>query len=167
MNYELRIKDDAQNRKTRIKTYDSDKRGFVAIEAIIVIILVVLTLSTVFVFIQESRAKNRDFRREQDIKAIRNALDVYNTGIGTFPTCSEEIVINGENDCLTQKLIAEEAIRMMPNDPLHGGAGVCDAPDSYVYCYQASMNGLDYILKYNLETDNVAGKNAGWHSVSP
>lgn len=137
--------------------------GFTIVELLIVTAIIALIASLVFVSFESTKAKSRDARREEDIKQIQNALDLYFVTHREFPECIEA-VINGSTDCLSQALINEGAIAGLPIDPLGGSAGVCDGASSYVYCYQSDK--FIYTLKYRLETNTIANKSAGWQSVS-
>jgi general secretion pathway protein G len=141
------------------------KSGFTIIEMLVVIAVIAMLISVVLTFWSDSKKKVRDSRREEDIKEIQNALNLYASNNHIYPVCSQ-IVINGSTDCLSQPLIAGEFMSGVPTDPLGGSSGTCGAEGNYVYCY-TSDDGFSYILEYALETDNVSGKSAGWQSASP
>ncbi len=56
-------------------------------EALVVIAIVLLIASFVVFSILDTRKKNRDTRREQDIKQIQNALNIYVTNKSLYPIC--------------------------------------------------------------------------------
>ncbi|OGZ29139.1 MAG: hypothetical protein A2931_04455 [Candidatus Niyogibacteria bacterium RIFCSPLOWO2_01_FULL_45_48] len=141
------------------------KYGFTIVELLVVIAIAAFILSAVFVFLRDAKTRGRDARREEEIKQLQNALNVYNVNRRQFPVCALN-VINSSDDCLSQALLADEATAAVPQDPLGGYAGTCLGAGSHVYCYE-SADGSDYTLYYNLETDSVSGKSAGWQSVRP
>ncbi|MEK7647202.1 MAG: hypothetical protein AAB378_02395, partial [Patescibacteria group bacterium] len=104
--------------------------------------------------------------RGQDIKQVQNALNLYITSVGRFPICDGEIIVNGIDDCLTVELKRVGVLVGVPTDPLSKQGGQCGAFNSHVYCYE-SLDGLDYVLKYNLEAESATGSGLGWRSVSP
>lgn len=134
-------------------------------EVLIVTAIAAMILSGVFIYIRDAKAKSRDAQREHDIKQIQNALSMYVVNQGIFPVC-ELTVIDGTSDCLSSVLVGELLMPAVPTDPLHGSTGVCGADGSYVYCYQ-SLDGSTYSLQYNLETNSIPGKPAGWQQVGP
>ena len=142
------------------------RTGFTVIELLVVLLIIALLAAIALVFFSPSQAKSRDSRREEDIKSIQNALNLYINQKNIYPICVEEAVIDGNADCLSSVLLSEGTIKAMPVDPKFKGAGVCGDPNSFVYCYQSS-NGISYTLRYKLETNSVHGKSAGWQSINP
>lgn len=142
------------------------KKGFTIVELLVVIAIASFILSIVFVSVRDAKARGRDARREEDIKQIQNMLDIYHVNNRQYPACSLG-VINGATDCLSLALIGEGIVSaVVASDPLHGSAGTCLADASHVYCYE-SASSENYILHYNLETDTIPGKSAGWQATSP
>ena len=140
--------------------------GFTLIELLVVVAVIAMIISFIFVSAQTAKAKNRDARREEDMKQIQNALSLYETNARRFPLCTTEVVIEGATDCLSQVLVASGAISGVPTDPLGKSQGTCGGASSFVYCYQ-SADGFSYTLRYALETNTIPGKSAGWQSFSP
>lgn len=138
--------------------------GFTLIELLVVIAIAAFLLSMVVVSFREAKFRGRDARREEDIKQIQNVLNIYHINRRQFPTCLLT-VINGTSDCVSQAILGDGVANALATDPLHGGTGTCLAGGSYVYCYESG--GSDYILRYNLETDTIPGKSAGWQEVKP
>jgi prepilin-type N-terminal cleavage/methylation domain-containing protein len=170
MNYELGIKDYGATKKCvrnslSIIPNSCKFAGFTLIELLVVMAIIGMLLSAVSFLMSGARAKGRDARREEDMKQIQNALNLYVTNTGRFPICAEG-VIDGKTDCLSATLISAKSTDVVSIDPLQGSTGTCNAAGSYIYCYQ-SANGSTYVLEYNLETSNIQGKTAGWQSVSP
>jgi len=142
------------------------KRGFTLIELLMVLAIIALLAAVSLVFFSSSPPKGRDARREQDIKALQSALNLYINQKNAYPVCSPETVIDGNTDCLSSLLLSEETIKAMPIDPKYKGTGSCGGADSFLYCYQ-SADGASYTIRYHLETDSVHQKSAGWQSVNP
>jgi len=142
------------------------RKGFTIIELIVVLGIIALLAAISLVFLTPSSAKGRDSRREEDVKTIQSALNLYINQKNAYPVCSPETVIDGNTDCLSSLLLSEETIKAMPIDPKYKGTGSCGGADSFLYCYQ-SADGASYTIRYHLETDSVHQKSAGWQSVNP
>lgn len=143
------------------------RQGFTLIELLVVTAILGVLLAVIFVTVSGARAKSRDASREERIRQIRNALDIYNVNHLQFPICATETVINGTTDCLSVALISDGAIQSAVSiDPLGAADGTCGDPGDYVFCYQ-SDDGSTYTIRYNLETDSILGKSAGWQIVRP
>ena len=121
--------------------------------------------SIVFVSVRDARAKGRDARREEDMKQLQNALNIYNVNSRVFPACALG-VITGTSDCMSLALKSDGTVGSVSTDPLGGGTGICLDQASHVYCYE-SADGLTYTLHYNLETDSIPGKQSGWQQANP
>jgi len=142
------------------------KPGFTLLEVLIVTAIIALIASFVVVNITSTKQKSRDVRREQDIKQIQNALNIYATNKGLYPACGgggDYIIIDGTSDCLSSALIGNGSIDKLPTDPLRGSNGSCDNAGDYVYCYLS--NGSAYIIHYALEGNTIPGKSPGWQAV--
>lgn len=144
----------------------SIKSGFTTAELLVVLAIAVFILSIVFISFRDARANSRDARREEDIKQLQNALDIYHVNSRRFPIC-ELSVINGSSDCLSQALKAEDTVGAVSTDPLGAGSGICLDAASHVYCYESAPDGSIYTLRYNLETESIPGKVAGWREARP
>lgn len=143
--------------------------GFTFIELLVVIAVITMIFSAIFVLYDDSKRKSRDARREQDIKELQKALDLFNINQQQYPQCGNDfVVINGATDCLSDALITEGAmIGGTPTDPINSSGGGCGAfSGAYVYCY-FSDNGVSYVLKYHLETDSIPCKSPGWYTAGP
>lgn len=142
------------------------KRGFTIIELLVVLGIIGLMASIAMVFFSPSAAKGRDARREEDIKSIQSALNLYINQKGAHPVCAQETIIDGSNDCISSLLLSEETIKAVPVDPKYTGAGSCGGANSFLYCYQ-SADGISYTIRYFLETDSIKGKSQGWQTINP
>lgn len=62
------------------------KRGFTLIELMIVMgIVAVLGGAVAFISVPGNLQKGRDGRRQTDLEAIRSALEIYRSDLGTYP----------------------------------------------------------------------------------
>lgn len=142
------------------------RKGFTIIELLVVLGIIALLAAVSLVFFSSSPPKGRDARREQDIKSIQSALNLYINQKSVYPVCPQETVIDGNTDCLSSMLLSEGTIKVMPLDPKYKGTGACGEANSFLYCYR-SPDGISYTIRYQLETNSVQGKVAGWQSVNP
>lgn len=132
------------------------------IELLVVLAISAMILSIIAVSISDARTKARDAEREEEVRQIRNALNMYATGNNLLPVCATETAItDGVSDCLSAQLISAGAIHTVPTDPLLR-VGACGG-ESFVYCYQS--DGFGYTLRYRLETNTILGKSAGWQTA--
>jgi len=150
-------------------------RGFTIVELLIVIAIIALLVSLSTVLYSDSKRKSRDSRREEDMKEIQNALNLYVVNKHTYPICGSMVdIINPENntfvkidggtDCLSQALVSDRLFPRTPMDPLGGSVGSCGSLADNVYCY--ASDGFRYYLRYSLETDSILGKSIGWQTVA-
>ncbi len=143
------------------------KKGFTILEILVVLAIAAMILSFVTVNIRAARQRSRDSRREEDIKQIQNALDIYVTSRRIYPICLIEVVVGSATDnCIGPILVSEGAFGagQPSSDPLSSTSGVCGAVGSYGYCYR-SLDGSTYELRYSLETNSISGKSAGWQPI--
>lgn len=136
------------------------KKGFTIIELLVVVSIIALIASSVFVLLSQARAKGRDATREEHMKTLQNALELYHTNARSYPTCDPGVFIDGVSDdsCVSTLLINAQAIAALPRDPLNQG--------NYRYFYE-SASGADFIISYYLETDEIPGKSAGLNQATP
>mgnify|MGYP001601120603 FL=1 len=145
----------------------SSKRGFTLIELLVVMAIIGILSSIAIVSLSQGATKSRDARREVDIKELQKILALYESNRGRYPICSSEVQVNGTSDCLSLGIISEAIVNVLPKDPKHGvGGGSCGDSSSFYYCY-VSADGSSYTIRYNLETDSIYGKSAGWNSANP
>ena len=139
---------------------DGASKKSIPLELLIIAGIVIVAVSAFLIFANSIRVKSRDVRREDDMKQLRNALDLYVTNNRLYPVCAEGVV----DACLLEPLATDNILRTEPRDP-RNVVGDCGAPDAYVYCY--ASEGTSYTLQYHLETDSIRGKVAGWQTISP
>ncbi|MCH7882942.1 hypothetical protein IIA95_00820 [Patescibacteria group bacterium] len=144
-----------------VRSTTFSRKRFSVFELFVAVVVGAFILSIFFIFVESVRTRSRDTRREQDIKQLQTALNLYQANHRRFPICDP---VNLIDRCLIP-LVTEGAMPTLPTDPLHESVGICEAEGSHVYCYK-SARGSSYDLYYNLETDTISGKSAGWQRVS-
>jgi len=142
--------------------------GFTLLEMLVVVAIMAMLMSFTMASMRAAKQKNRDARREQDIKELQNALGLYATNTGLYPICASEVIIGSAGGaCLSDALMSSQATQgKVPTDPLGLTTGTCGTAGSYVYCYQ-SANGFTYTIRYVLETNTISGKSAGLQTAKP
>jgi len=131
------------------------QKGFSIIEIIVVLAVIGLIGSIIFLQIESARTKARDAEREQEIRVVKDALAIYVVNAKLYPVYTG--LLTGA-DMVSGALIASDAIRAIPLDPLNVG--------NYRYSY-SSTDGIVYTLTYYLETDTIPGKAAGVQQTGP
>jgi prepilin-type N-terminal cleavage/methylation domain-containing protein len=132
------------------------ERGFTLIELLVVIAIIGLLSSVTLAAMSTARAKARDARRMSDLRQMQNALELYRTNFGSYPTTFDPTlgtrVFHGGltgcfggygyyTDASTEGYIpglARTYIPQLPEDP---------APNaSNNKCYLYSSDGTDYMI---------------------
>ena len=129
-----------------MKAKKTKRAGFTLIELLVVIAIIGVLSTIVMVSVNDLRARARDDRRVSDMKAIRDALAMYQVQHMTYPSLPTETAITG-TDALSTELLGEKELTVMPLDPLNAGG--------YTYSYQSLSNDSTYVLKFCLETDSL------------
>ncbi len=144
------------------------EKGFTLLEVLVGVAIAAMIMSFTMASMRSAKQRNRDARRESDMKQLQNALGLYATNAGLYPICASEVVVGSAGDtCLTPALMSSQATQgRVPTDPLGAVSGACGGLSSYVYCYQ-SVNGFTYTIRYALETDTIPGKSIGWQTATP
>lgn len=129
--------------------------GFTLIELLVVVSTIILIASALFTQFSAYRARARDVQREQAVKELQKALELYATTKGVFPQGSG--VLTG-TDPVSLELVNADTLPAVPRDPRGTGA--------YVYAYD-SETGKTYTVTYTLETDSIPGKAKGSQTATP
>lgn len=137
-------------------------QGFTLIELLVVVAIIGIIASTVVVNVASSREKARDANRVANIKVLTNALATYNMNKGTYPVIPPPfmVIITG-SDVMSQSLINESILKVVPVDPLNKQVGGVN----YVYYYVPQNNNSQYMLVFFLETDSIKGYRKGINMI--
>jgi len=130
--------------------------GFTLIELLIVIGVFVILVAVVAVAVNDLQVQARDSRRVADMKAIRNALALYQTQFSTYPSVPDLTVITG-SDPLSNELKNGRMIEKISLDPINSMVGSIP----YFYQYQSLLDDSTYVLRFCLETDSLRGYTKG------
>ncbi len=120
------------------------KKGFTLIELLVVISIIALLSTIVLASVSSARAKARDRKRMLDLKQVQNAIELYYSTYGVYPTTGAGwrgnclgyggFGITGSNGWVPD--VAPTYISVLPLDP---------KPANGVHgCYLYSSNGTDY-----------------------
>ncbi|MBU2219648.1 prepilin-type N-terminal cleavage/methylation domain-containing protein [Patescibacteria group bacterium] len=123
-------------------------KGFTVIELLVVFAIIGVLASVVMVSVSNLRERARDDRRLTDMKALRDALAMYQIQNATFPSQLTAEPITGA-DTMSQTLISERLLPGPIKDPLSTG--------QYVYIYQSLSSNATYLITFCLETDFLEG----------
>jgi type II secretory pathway pseudopilin PulG len=101
----------------------------------------------------QARLQARDTRRKADMKTLRDALNLYLSKTGLFPSGHPDpgICITG-SDAFSAQLISAGVMKAVPYDPLPAWA----ADPAYCFTY-TSDDGSYYVLRYVLEAPQGGG----------
>jgi len=126
--------------------------GFTLIELLVVIVIIGVLATITMVSINGLRARARDDRRAADMKAIRDALAMYQVQYATYPSFTEETTLTG-NDAFSSEIVSDRLMQNVPVDPTN--------VSPYVYTYQSSNGDSTYVLKFCMETDYLKSYTPG------
>jgi len=142
-----------------ISKSNNRKSGFTLIELLVVIAIIGVLATIVMVSVNDLRARARDDRRITDMKAIRDALAMYQVQYTAYPSFEEEITITS-SDAFSVEIVNEKLMQRIPVDPIN--------TSPYFYTYQSLSGDSTYILKFCLETDSLKGYVQGCgNSIGP
>lgn len=150
-------------------------RGFTIVELLIVIVVITILAAITIVAYNGIQGRARDARRQNDVAAITQALELYYLDNGKYPTSSGSTAINVSwsttADSSWPNLVTQlrPYISNLPTDPIStAGAGLyggydysyySDPPNGGNFC--GTTNNQMYILVYKQEgaaqKDNLQG----------
>lgn len=156
---------------------EQSSRGFTIVELLVVIVVVAILATITVVSYSGVQQRARDSQREQDIKTIVQALELYRIKNGRYPAgkCTGTCVINGgwsnTNDGSWANLeaaLVPTYLASMPVDPKVSTGNPLSA-SQYGYAYFASTSylycgapvGQMFILVYTLESSDQKDKLKG------
>lgn len=112
------------------------RKGFTLIEVLIVIAIIGILSSVVLVGLGQFRGRGRDARRISDLRQVQNALELYFSKFGAYPSASDWAQLSSD---LSGAAIG---VTRVPNDPSAG--------KTYHYC----ATGSSYVVAAELEDPN-------------
>ena len=134
---------------------EEGKISFTQKEAAIAVVISVVMVSVVFWLINGTRVQNRDTERISDMTEIRQALRLYFINNGYFPLIPNPVIITG-SDAFSKALQNDLVVREVFKDPIH--------PD-FMYTYQSGPKGIQYVLRFCLETDGIQNYSKGCNNT--
>ncbi len=154
----------------KLKTKKHSNKGFTLIELLVVVAIVGMISSVVISSLGAAREKARDVRRLVDIKQIQNALDLYYSDYGRYPSATGESVCGGwdttGDGVFLSSLISGGYLKANIFDP-HFNTG-CSGYYYYRYGASYGFSSPFYVLGIrNLEriTSGKHPSNPGWFGV--
>lgn len=72
-----------------------DKKGFTLIELLVVVSIISLLTSLSFSYLAEARQKGRDTAKIKEMSEVKNAIQLYVTEKGYYPTTKDDLINSG------------------------------------------------------------------------
>ncbi|MCL4427294.1 prepilin-type N-terminal cleavage/methylation domain-containing protein [Patescibacteria group bacterium] len=129
--------------------------SFTLIELLIVVAIIGILAALIIVSVTSASAKARDIKRQEDLKNIQKALEMYYTTNGSYPStasakwgyCSGfgSHGISGSSGYIPN--LAPTYIPSLPLDPRNGTD--CQGAANVYACYWYESNGTDYKVDAN------------------
>jgi prepilin-type N-terminal cleavage/methylation domain-containing protein len=157
--------------------------GFTIVELLIVIVVIAILATISIVAYNGIQARARDSQRQEDVKTIVKALELYYIDNGKYPlsNCVSGCTINGSwsntNDGSWQNLAAllvPKYLSSLPSDPNPSMGTTPLSVGRYGYAYYSNQSsycgtqlGQMYILVYTLETTAQQDTLNGTCTTSP
>ena len=136
------------------------RHGFTLIEILVVIGIIALLASVILVGLSPARARGRDARRITDMSQMQNAMELYFSRCGYYPSsappamgqpgCSDAVNMTAATNWQTLESALKDAViaNRVPDDPLATEAGT--AGRHYVY-FASGSNPSAYVMAAVLE----------------
>ena len=138
------------------------KKGFTLIELLVVVSIIGVLATIVLGSLNDARSSARDARRQQDIRSIQNALEVYYLDNGEYPIRGFTRSYNSSWEALEAELGV-----VLPRDPINESGLAYNGDKNYIYysLYRANYGGCPagqwYALIYNPERIVDPSENPG------
>lgn len=120
-------------------------KGFTLIELLVVIAIIGILSSVVLASMNSARKKSRDSRRQQDLKGLATAMELYFDQNGRYPAVTTagtaERIVPGSGTGPLEALKGGGFISVLQDDPL----------STQHYMYNADSSGLSYCLGATME----------------
>ncbi len=130
--------------------------GFTLIEVLIVVFIIGLLASVVLVGLGAFRQRGRDARRVADLRSIQNALELYYSKNGVYPSTRNLVSLESE------LVNAGIGVSNIPNDPSGGSATYQYASDDQSYVLRADLEDKNnQVLKEDVDGSDVIGLDCG------
>jgi type II secretion system protein G len=135
-------------------------KGFTLIELLVVIAIIGILSSVVLASMNSARKKSRDSRRQQELKSLATALELFFDKQGAYPisttaaTIQTALVVSGASN----DIVDLGFIQSLPDDPSSSGD----------YYYMSDTNGTTYCLGAVLEVGSASstcGTSPTWPST--
>ena len=140
-----------------------NKNGFTLIELMVSIAIIAVLAAVGLVVYGTAQKTGRISKRAQDLNALRTALELYKSTIGSYPshtTASSFVCISGPLSVLVPTYMPT-----LPADPLDSGdpAGA----NCYQYASSATSNSADFKLRTRLTISSGGEMNSGQFKQYP
>jgi len=161
---------------------NSMKKSFTLIELLVVIAIIGVLAALVIPNLTQARAKARDAKRTEDLRALQNALELYYSDHNSYPSgeigsnsqdgfCLERS-LNEDGSCPSEKPdqfcnLIKPYLARLPKDPQFRWSD----PSSPCYYYITDDTGQAYKAAAKMEKDsqraeNDGGTNSQWFEIS-
>jgi prepilin-type N-terminal cleavage/methylation domain-containing protein len=154
-----------------------NQKGFTLIELMVVVAIISLLSGVVLASLDIARSKARDGVRYSDMKQIKNAIELYYSNNGVYPTCNGEDLCDGYPtfEPINTLQVVPTYIPKISDDPTNGiGKG------GYIYTYAYARGyrktgdntyiytgqGTDYIIGMRLENSSSSDYSAWGYTLN-
>ncbi len=124
--------------------------GFTLIELIVVMAIISIIATFLMANFAGVRERSRDATRKSDVSQIRNALEIYRSDEGFYPST---LYPAGTTECTSEYPLTNDAGTVVYMEKIP-----CDPSDNSAYEYTVSADQLTYTIRACLENDNDAQK---------